>query len=89
MSKGRTEVEFWTLTPRQLTQFSKAHEVKMREEHNSRMSLAWHAAWLGHHDPKKMPKLKTLFLDAAPKRKQSAEEMEQVLRHWAGVWADA
>ncbi len=44
------------------------------------MSLAWHIAWLGFHDSKKLPKLKSLIITGKTKRGQSVAEMEAVLR---------
>jgi hypothetical protein len=81
MSFGRTEYEFWSLTPRQIQQYFRAIDARLTRENDCRVSQAWLTARLGGMaDPKTFPKLETLLSAHHPRKKQSREEMTFVVR---------
>lgn len=61
----------------------KGETDRRRREQNERMSLAWHIEALARRD--RLPKLEKMLAEKkAPKRRQSAAELESVTRSWLG-----
>lgn len=80
IAAGYSEDLFWSLTPRQVEAHFAAARKRNRYEHNRLMQAAWFA---GSVQPLvKPPRLKDMLLadeDAAPKRRQTWQEMKAAL----------
>lgn len=77
---------FWSLTLRVIGVILDASVSRMHKEHNDRAWLAWHIEALARQ--KKLPKLKSLLIDAAaakPKRRQTVEEQIAIAHRWTAA----
>lgn len=79
IAAGYSEDLFWSLTPRQVETHFAASQKRNRYEHNRMMKAAWYS---GSVQPLvKPPPLSDMLLpeDAAPKRRQTWQEMKAAL----------